>query len=266
MAGTTYYLRNKILDHLFGGVPYAPNSSMYFGYMTGSPSPAGPGAEPAGGSYARIGVVNDTTSFPTTATKIKTLAIDIDFPKSTANQGSVVAIGCWDSPTSGNLLCWWDLPAPKVIDANMKMNVPAGALEISLPTTGGLSAYVKNGIINHVFGGVMFSPEPLLYAGYMTTAPTETVPGTEPSAAGYARVSFNNTLSMFPSASNGVKQNALMVNFPEASGDQGTVTFVGYWDAQTGGNFIFYYSVTSRNVIALDVPQIASNSITLSLT
>ena len=265
MTGVTYYLRNKILDHLFGGVPFSPITTLYFGYMTGSPSPSGPGSEPAGGGYARVGVVNDTTAFPTTATKIKTLATEIVFPKASTNQGSIVAVGAWDSPGSGNLLCWWDLPSPKVIDANMKMSIPAGALELSIPTTGGLSAYVKNKLLNHVFGGVLFNTIPLIYAGYMTTSPTETTAGTEPGTAGYSRVSFNNTLSMFPAGATGVKRNALQVNFPESSGDQGTVTHVGFWDAMTGGNFLAYYSVTAKNIIALDVPQIDADTVMFTI-
>ncbi len=112
MSGSlTNWGEAQILNHLFGGVSWTPLSTLYFGYMVGQAQETGPGAEPNSGGYVRKGIANNITNFPATANQIKTHATAINFDKAATNHGNVVAIGVWDSPSQGNLIAFWTLPA-----------------------------------------------------------------------------------------------------------------------------------------------------------
>jgi hypothetical protein len=255
----------KILDHLFGGIPFAISSTLYLGYMVGPAGETGPGAEPNSGNYSRAAVNNDTVNFPLTSNLIKQNGAEIQFEEATSNHGLVQAIGIFDSPASGNMLVYFPLVTPIAISSGDAMRIPVGSLTIQFQT-GGLSAYVKNGILNHLLGNVPFNIIPNLYAGYMVSAPTDAVAGTEPSAGSYARVALANTSLLFPPTQTGIKRNGNNIDFAEATAAQGTVTHVGFWDAPSGGNYLGGYSLSPVQVVGVgSIPVVPANTITITL-
>lgn len=259
------YCEAKILDHLFGAIPFAVPSTLYFGYMVGPASETGPGAEPNSGNYARAAVQNNTTNFPLTSNLLKQNGTEIQFEEATSNHGLVQSIGVWDSPASGNMLAYFPLSSPIAISVGDAMRIPVGSMTFQFQP-GGLSAYVKNGILNHIFGDVPFNIIPNLYAGYMTSAPTDATAGTEPSTGSYARVQLANTSLLFPPTSVGIKRNAQNIDFPEVTAAQGSVTHVGFWDAPSGGNYLGAY--VQSPVLAATVgtiPFVPANSMTITL-
>lgn len=266
MAGSfTNWTEAQVLNHLFGGVPWSPLSTLYFGYMVGQPQETGAGAEPNSGGYVRKGVSNNVTNFPVTANQTKTHATAINWDKAATNHGNVVSIGVWDSPSGGNLIAFWLLPAPILISENMAMELPASSLSLSF-VAGGLSNYVKNGMLNHIFGGVPFNVIPIMYAGYATTIPTDAVPGSEPSGNGYARSQFNNDTNMFPVTSQGQKTNGLKLEFPEATGSQGTASHVQFFDSPSGGNYLGRYALpVAMSVVLNSIPEIGLGTILITL-
>ena len=79
-----------------------------------------------------------------------------------------------------------------------------------------------------------------LYVSLHTGDPADT--GANEIAGGsYARVAIAATSGWTAIADNGtVKQtaNVAAINFPTATGNWGTITHAGLWDASTGGNFM----------------------------
>jgi hypothetical protein len=233
--------------------------------MVGPAGETGPGAEPNSGSYARAAVDNNTTNFPLTSNLLKQNGAEIEFPEATSNHGLVQAIGVFDSPSSGNLLAYFPLAQPIAVSVGDAMRIPNGAMTIQFQP-GGLSAFVKNGILNHMFGNVPFNIIPNLFGGYMTSAPTDANAGAEPSAGAYARVQLPNTTNLFPPAGTGIKQNALNIEFPEATASQGTVTHVGFWDSLSGGNFLGAFAISPVQAITQGtIPRIPANTLTVTV-
>lgn len=132
---------------------------------------------------------------------------------------------------------------------------------------GSFTNYTENAILNEVFGGTAFTAPTTLYIGLSTTTVTETGGGiTEPVGNNYSRVAVSNNLTNFPTTSTSTKQNGVAFNFPQASGNWGTVTYFFISDANSGGNIIAYDDLTiPKTVEANDILSFAINGITITL-
>ena len=104
---------------------------------------------------------------------------------------------------------------------------------------GGASNYLEGKILDHVLRVSAFSQPTALYVALYTSDPGDSDSGTEVSGGGYARVSVS-----FGAASNGTSSNSAAVEFPTATSSWGTIVSVGIRDAATGGNLLFYGSLT----------------------
>lgn len=124
-----------------------------------------------------------------------------------------------------------------------------------------MSDYLENKLIDHVFRGQSYST-PVLYVGLLTAAPSDAGGGTEVSGNAYARVKAaagasqaltdwkstqNDNLASSGTGGNTTNTNA--VNFPTPTGTWGTVTHFGIYDALTGGNLLFWGSLTIAKTI-----------------
>jgi hypothetical protein len=262
----TDYYESRILDLLFGGNPLPVMPYLYVGYMVGVASETGPGAEPNGGGYARVAVANNTTNFPLTSTMLKQNGTEIVFNEATANHGIVQSIGIFDSPAGGNLLAYMPLDTPISVSVRDAMKIPIGGLKHEFAPLGGLSRYVKNAILNHLYGAVPFNVIPMLHFGYCTTAPTDLISGTEPTVGGYARSAVANNMAMFPTTTTGMKVNFLEITFPEATAAQGSATHIVIFDAASGGNYLANAVLSPPQAIGLNTePRIASSTLTFTL-
>ena len=78
-----------------------------------------------------------------------------------------------------------------------------------------------------------------LYCALSTSTPTSSGSGfTEPVGNGYARVAVTNNATNFPAAASKTKHNGTTITFPAATGaGWGTITWAGWYDAASGGNF-----------------------------
>jgi hypothetical protein len=123
----TSYLNRSLMNNLFGAAAYTFPTNVYVGLSTTTPDgtgTAGTGsfAEVTGGSYARVTVANNTTSFgavsaATTAAISRTNATVVTFPAATANWGTVTHVGIFDASTAGNLLAFGALTASNAISS-----------------------------------------------------------------------------------------------------------------------------------------------------
>ena len=117
MGSKSDYLENKILDYILGNTSYSPPSTIYFALYTSSPSDTEDGTEAAGDGYSRVSKDNNTTTWRTADSGIKTNAVVINFPiVGVGGWGTIVSFGILDASTGGNLLFWGDLTDPKVTE------------------------------------------------------------------------------------------------------------------------------------------------------
>lgn len=129
---------------------------------------------------------------------------------------------------------------------------------------GSKSDYLENKILDLIFGGQALTPPTNLYFGLFTVAPSDAGGGTEVTGGSYARVSIANNLTNFPAASGGSKSNAAAVTWPTAGASWGTVVAVGVFDAPTGGNLLYWTTITNKIVDSGDTISIPTSGLTVT--
>lgn len=127
-----------------------------------------------------------------------------------------------------------------------------------------MSNYAEDKVLDHSLGTASWTAPTNIYVGLFLTGndPTDANSGTEISGNGYARVT-----ATFTAASGGSTSNDSAITFAAASGGNwGEVSYVGLYDASTGGNLIYHGAVTTPKTIEDgDTFSIATGSLTISL-
>lgn len=115
-----------------------------------------------------------------------------------------------------------------------------------------LSAYLENKINDHVLGGSDYTRPATVYFALYTAAPSESGGGTEVSnsGTGYSRKAVTNNSTNFPASSSGTKSNGTAISFDSATSSWGTIVAFGVFDASTGGNLLYFGSLTTSRAIA----------------
>jgi len=98
-----------------------------------------------------------------------------------------------------------------------------------------LSDYLEAALINTVLRGQQYASPVKVYAGLFKSDPTDAGTGVEVSGGGYVRQEIT-----FSSPVDGQTMNTLDILFPVATALWGTITHIGIYDAQTGGNLLLY--------------------------
>lgn len=99
---------------------------------------------------------------------------------------------------------------------------------------------VANSVLDNLLGSTTILPA-TVYIGLMTAAPNPDGSGVvEPVGNAYARVAVTNNPANWPAAAARVKQHANDITFAAATGNWGTLTHVGVFDAVSGGNLRIY--------------------------
>ena len=105
----------------------------------------------------------------------------------------------------------------------------------------GLTNYLEDKIINHVFGSTTYDRPTNWYVGLLTATPSDSAGGTEVSGSAYAR-----QVCAFTITGSGTAQatNTSAITFPTASGgDWGTVGWIGIYDALSSGNLVAFQNL-----------------------
>lgn len=121
----TNYLEAQLLNHVLRATPYSSPSAVYVALFTVAPTESGGGTEVSGGSYVRQ-PVTFTSPAPDTVSN----TADVTFPIATADWGDIEAFALLDQPSSGNMLYFADLTAPKTINTSDQFRFPAGQLVV----------------------------------------------------------------------------------------------------------------------------------------
>ena len=123
-----------------------------------------------------------------------------------------------------------------------------------------LSDFMENAIIDHIFRGQAMPSLTNLHIGLLTAAPTDAGGGTEVSGGSYARVSVSRALASWAgtqsagsttasTGTGGTTSNNGAITFPAPTGNWGSVTHFGIYDASSGGNLIGYGALGTPKTI-----------------
>lgn len=134
MSAFSNYTENNVMNALFGGAALTIASNLYVALFTAGPSDAGGGTEVSGTDYARVGLTNNTTNFPTISGTdgTKTNGTIITFPTAGGSWGTVTHVGIFDAASGGNLIAWGALQTAKAIGLGDAFSFPVGELSIAL--------------------------------------------------------------------------------------------------------------------------------------
>jgi hypothetical protein len=124
-----------------------------------------------------------------------------------------------------------------------------------------MSNYLEDALINATLRNTSYTSPTTVYVGLFTSDPTDAGSGTEVSGGSYAR-----TAVTFGAPSNGVSTNSAAVEFPQATGNWGTVGWIGILDAATSGNLMYHTALdTSKTIETGDIFKIAVGSLSVTL-
>jgi len=123
-----------------------------------------------------------------------------------------------------------------------------------------LSDYAELKVLDHLLGTATFTKPSAVYIGHAGQSLADDGSGTETSGNNYARQAIT-----FAAASSGSAVSNATVNFPAATGSQGTITHFGIFDAASSGNLLAHGAFDSSKTIATgDILRINSGSITIT--
>lgn len=123
------------------------------------------------------------------------------------------------------------------------------------------SDYLELKILAHTLGITSFTAPGTTYLALFTSDPTDAGTGTEVSGGSYARqsISWNTPAS-------GATTNSADVTFPQATGNYGTVSHIGIFDASSGGNLLYHGALSaSKSVETNDTFIVESGDLSVSL-
>ena len=124
-----------------------------------------------------------------------------------------------------------------------------------------ISNYLENALINGTLRATTFTAPTTVYISLHTADPTDAGSGAEVSGGSYIRQS-----ATFAAPSNGASATDADVTFPQATGNWGTIGWIGIWDAQTTGNMLYHTALDASKAIDTgDIFKIASASLTVTL-
>ena len=125
-----------------------------------------------------------------------------------------------------------------------------------------MSNYLENALINATLRATTFTAQATVYVGLFTSDPTDAGSGTEVSGGSYARQS-----ATFTAPSNGATVSNADITFPQATGNWGTVGWIGIFDSLTTGNLLYHTALdTSKTIETGDIFKIASGNLSVTLS
>lgn len=139
-----------------------------------------------------------------------------------------------------------------------------------------MSDYLENKLVDHLFRAQTLAAPATLHIGLLTAAPSDSGGGTEVSGNNYARVAVTSSLANWAgtqaaasttasSGTGGQTSNNAAITFPTPSGNWGTVSHFGIYDASTGGNLLFWGALTiAKTINQSDTVSFPAASLTIT--
>lgn len=125
-----------------------------------------------------------------------------------------------------------------------------------------MSNYLENALINGTLRATTYTAPSTVYVALFTSDPTDAGSGTEVSGGSYARQS-----ATFGAPSNGASVTTADITFPTATGNWGTVGWIGIYDALTTGNLLYHSPLdTSKTISTGDIFKISAGNLSVTLS
>jgi hypothetical protein len=120
---------------------------------------------------------------------------------------------------------------------------------------GSKSDYLENKVLDHCLGDGAYTSPAAIYLALCTTAPNDASTGStiaEATYTGYARKQILAT--DLNAASGGSKTNGNAITFADCTGGSSTIVGFAICDAVTGGNVLYWGTVTSKVIDTSNTP------------
>jgi hypothetical protein len=125
-----------------------------------------------------------------------------------------------------------------------------------------MSNFLETSLINAVLRNTSYTSPTTTYLALYTSDPTDADTGTEVTGGSYVRQAIT-----FGAPSNGTSTNSAAVEFPQATADWGTISYVGIRDAVTSGNLLFHTALdASKTINNGDVFKITAGNLSVQLS
>jgi hypothetical protein len=112
-----------------------------------------------------------------------------------------------------------------------------------------MTSYLRKALGDESIGKAAFSQPAAVYLALFTSSPGDAGSLTgEVSGGSYARQDITAALSSFNLAT-GIASNTLAVDFPNPTGNWGTITYAGIIDAASGGNVLYYEALPNARAV-----------------
>lgn len=243
MGSLSNYAEAKLIDHMLRTASFSVPSNIYVALSTADPLDDGSGmAEPSGGNYSRV----QCNAWNAAASRAAVNTNVVTFPKASASWGLTNYFAIFDAITSGNLLGSGSITSGAFTPiANDTPYIPAGQISLSF-STGGLSTYAANKLLDHLLKTSAYTQPTHVYAGLSTANPGDSAGSlAEPSGNSYARVLHD----VWAAVTGGATSNTGTVTFPEATGNWGTLSHSALFDALSSGNMLAYGALAVAKAI-----------------
>lgn len=123
-----------------------------------------------------------------------------------------------------------------------------------MSSTGKCSQYLTNKLLDHTFGGSAYVQPITGYVALFNTSPGSDDSGAiEPSGTGYARVA-KTLSSLFATSVARAKTSNATTTFPTPGASWGSAVGVGIYDALTGGNLLWSWTLNAAVPISSGDP------------
>lgn len=141
-----------------------------------------------------------------------------------------------------------------------------------------MSDYLENKLVDHLFRAQTLAAPATLHIGLLTAAPSDSGGGTEVSGGNYARVAVTSSLANWAgtqaaasttasSGTGGQTSNNSAITFPTPSGNWGTVSHFGIYDAASAGNLLFWGALTiAKTINQSDTVSFPAASLTITFS
>lgn len=269
MSQLSNHAENKLAD-LVRGQSWTLGANLYMALASAADD--GSMTELSGSGYARVAVARSLASWAGTQGAGTTLASNgsshgssnnaaIDWGTAGAAWGTATHVVMLDAASSGNAICYIELTDPLVIGNGDPVELPAGLLSFTLGAIGGCSDWLANKLIDFIWRGQAFTFPATLHAGLLTAAPTNAGGGTEVGGGvGYGRVAITGSLANWSgtqgagttvasTGTSGQISNNAAITWSAPTGSWGAVGWVGYYDAASAGNLVFWAPLAATKTV-----------------
>lgn len=283
----TNYAENKLAD-MIRAQAWTFGANLHLGLASSADDDAI--TELSGTGYARVGVARSLANWAGTQAPGSVLAstgtthtssnnVAINWGTSGSAWGTANMVVVYDASSGGNAICYFPLGVPiDVSGSGVPVSVAIGALSFMLGVTGGCSDYLANKLIDFIFRGQAFTFPATLHAALFTAAPSNSGGGTEVGGGvNYARVAITGSLANWSgtqapgttvasTGTGGQISNNVGITYGVPSGSWGTLGWVAFYDAGSGGNLIFWAALSSAKTVGAGAtaPSFVAGAMTLT--